>query len=110
MFELLKKGLFAGLGLAVVTKEHLEKSVNKLVDDGKLSRDEAEKMLSEVLESGEKQWQEMEGFVKDLVKRAVDGIDICTKKEMEELKQTISNLEDRLSRMEDKAEGNKEQS
>ena len=55
MFEIFKKSLFAGLGLAVVTKTKLESVLEKLVEEGKLSRDEAEKMGKELLDSGEKQ-------------------------------------------------------
>ena len=44
MFEMFKKSLFAGLGLAVVTKTKLEKVLEKLVEEGKMSREEAEKM------------------------------------------------------------------
>ena len=53
MFEIFKKSLFAGLGLAVVTKTKLESVLEKLVEEGKMSRDEAEKMGQELLDSGE---------------------------------------------------------
>ena len=60
MFEIFKKSLFAGLGLVVVTKTKLESVMDRLVEEGKMSRDEAEKMARELLESGEKQWTDFE--------------------------------------------------
>ncbi|MBW1800047.1 MAG: hypothetical protein JRJ85_04880 [Deltaproteobacteria bacterium] len=49
MFELIKKSLLASLGAAVVTKEKVEKVTRKLVDEGKISKDEAEKLSQDLL-------------------------------------------------------------
>lgn len=100
MLELIKKGLLTGLGLAVVTKAKLEGMLCKLVDEGKLSREEATKLLEEMLQSGEKQWTEAEEKFGAAVKKLVAEMDLCRKVELKELEKKIQALELRLADME----------
>lgn len=101
MFEIFKKSLFAGLGLAVVTKTKLENVLEKLVEEGKLSRSEAEKMGQELLESGEKQWTDFEGRLKDTVKGFLADMDICKASDVKKLEKKIKALEMRLKALEE---------
>jgi polyhydroxyalkanoate synthesis regulator phasin len=100
MFEMIKKGLLTGLGLAVVTKVKLEAALAKLVDDGKLSRAEAEKLLDELLQSGEKQWTELEEKIGKVVKDLIAGMDLCRRQELQELQGKLQALEVRLADLE----------
>lgn len=104
MFEIFKKSLFAGLGLAVVTKTKLETVLEKLVEEGKLSRTEAEKMGQELLESGEKQWTDFETWLKDTVKGFLDNMDICKASDVKKLEKKIKALEMRLKALEEPKE------
>ena len=100
MFDFIKKSLLAGLGLAVVTKTKLEMVMDKLVEEGKMSKEDAEKTLKELLESGEKQWQDFESKTQELVKEIIDKMDICRKKDLEALTKKIKAIEVRLQDME----------
>ena len=104
MFEMFKKSLFAGLGLAVVTKTKLESVLEKLVEEGKMSRDEAEKMSQELLESGEKQWKDFETKLQDTVKGFLDNMDICKASDVKKLEKKIRALEMRLKALEEPTE------
>jgi len=104
MFEIFKKSLFAGLGLAVVTKTKLESVLEKLVEEGKLSRAEAEKMGQELLESGEKQWTDFEGRLKDTVKGFLADMDICKASDVKKLEKKMKALEMRLKALEEPKE------
>jgi len=101
MFEIFKKSLFAGLGLAVVTKTKLESVLEKLVEEGKLSRAEAEKMGQDLLESGEKQWTDFEGKLKDTVKGFITDMDICKASDLKKLEKKVKALEMRLKALEE---------
>lgn len=101
MIELFKKSLFAGLGLAVVTKTKLESVLEKLVEEGKMSREEAEKMGQELLESGEKQWTDFESKLKDTVKGFLDNMDICKASDVKKLEKKVKALDMRLKAMEE---------
>ncbi len=101
MLELIKKSLLAGLGAAVVTKERVEKATQKLVDEGKISGEEAEKLASELIESGEKQWHEVQAKIAESVKRATENLNLCSRREYEELKSRVEALEKRVTVVED---------
>jgi len=89
MFEIFKKSLFAGLGLAVVTKTKLESVLEKLVEEGKLSRGEAEKMGNELLESGENQWTDFESRLQETIKGFLGNMDICKASEVKKMEKKM---------------------
>lgn len=100
MFEIFKKSLFAGLGLAVVTKTKLENVLEKLVEEGKMSREEAEKMGQELLESGEKQWGDFETRLKETVKGFLENMDLCKGSDLKKLEKKVKALDMRLKALE----------
>ena len=100
MFEIFKKSLFAGLGLAVVTKTKMESVLEKLVEEGKMSREEAEKMGQELLESGEKQWTDFETRLQDTIKGFLSNMDICKASDVKKLEKKIKALDVRLKALE----------
>lgn len=104
MFEIFKKSLFAGLGLAVVTKTKLEKVLEKLVEEGKLSREEAEKMGQELLESGEKQWDDFETKLKETVKGFLENMDLSKASDLKKLEKKLKALDMRLKSLEEPKE------
>jgi polyhydroxyalkanoate synthesis regulator phasin len=100
MFEIFKKSLFAGLGLAVVTKTKLESVLEKLVEEGKMSRDEAEKMGQELLDSGEKQWIDFESRLQETIKGFLDNMDICKASDLKKLEKKLKATNKRLKVLE----------
>jgi polyhydroxyalkanoate synthesis regulator phasin len=104
MFEIFKKSLFAGLGLAVVTKTKLESVLEKLVEEGKMSRDEAEKMGQDLLESGEKQWTDFETRLQETVKGFLKNMDISKASDMKKLEKKVKALDMRLKALEEQQE------
>ena len=52
MIELLKKTMFAGVGLAVVTKEKVLESLEELVEKGKLTQEEAADLSDKIVLEG----------------------------------------------------------
>ena len=104
MFEIFKKSLFAGLGLSVVTKTKLESVLEKLVEEGKMSRDEAEKMGQDLLESGEKQWTDFETRLQETVKGFLKNMDISKASDMKKLEKKVKALDMRLKALEEPQE------
>ncbi len=45
MFEFIRKGLLTGFGLVLVTRKKLMETTDKLVNDGRISREEAENLI-----------------------------------------------------------------
>ena len=104
MFEIFKKSLFAGLGLAVVTKTKLESVLDKLVEEGKMSRAEAEKMGQDLLESGEKQWTDFETRLQETIKGFLANMDISKASELKKLEKKVKALDMRLKALEEQKE------
>ncbi len=100
VIEMIKKSLLASLGAAVVTKEKVEEATKRWVDEGKISRDEAEKLAQDLVESGKHQWEDIQEKVAETVRKGLDSFDIGSKKEFQELKARVENLEGRLTKME----------
>ena len=100
MLELLRKGLMAGIGAVVLTTEKIQESVKKLVEEGKISTEEGEKLAQELVKSGERQWEEITTKMADTSKKWSEGMEYVKRKELEELKERLEKVEQRLAAME----------
>jgi polyhydroxyalkanoate synthesis regulator phasin len=74
----------------------VEEATKRLVEDGKLSREEAEKLANDLVESGRHQWDEIQEKMTETVRKGLDSFDIGSKREFQELKDRVDNLEKRL--------------
>lgn len=100
MLELIKKSLLASLGAAVVTKEKIQEATFSLVQQGKISVEEAEKLSDDLVTSGQHQWEEVQSKISEHVKKAMDSLDISSKSEFQELMTRLENLEKRVAALE----------
>jgi len=99
MLEMIRKSLLATLGAAVVTKEKVEEATRSWVEEGKISRSEAERLAEDLVESGQHQWQEMQTRVSEMVRKGLDTLDIGSKKEFRDLQARVEDLERRLAQI-----------
>ena len=99
MLEMIRKSLLATLGAAVVTKEKVEEATRSWVEEGKISRSEAERLAEDLVESGQHQWQEIQTRVSDMVRKGLDTLDIGSKKEFRDLQARVEDLERRLAQI-----------
>jgi polyhydroxyalkanoate synthesis regulator phasin len=104
MLEEIRKGLKTGLGAVVLSKEKIEEIGRKLVDEAKLNREDANKLMKELFSAGERQWNEMEQSLSEAVKKAVKKLDIGNKSEFQDIREKIDNLEKRISAIEESSE------
>lgn len=102
MLDMLQKGLLTGLGVAVVTREKIMAATSTLVREGKISKEEADKLASELLEAGRKQWQEIQEMIAASLRGGLETMDIGSHKEIRDAKERLENLEKRLALIEDR--------
>jgi len=57
MLDLLKKAVYAGIGATVTTKEHVQGILHEMVEQGKISRQDAEKMAEKIIEESRKEFE-----------------------------------------------------
>jgi polyhydroxyalkanoate synthesis regulator phasin len=69
MEDLFKKFLYTGVGLVAMGADKIQKSVDKLVSDGKLSIEEGKKLLDKLVKEGQLSADEGKKVVDDLVKK-----------------------------------------
>jgi polyhydroxyalkanoate synthesis regulator phasin len=98
--EMMKRAFMAGLGGVVLTGDKLDALKRKLMTENKMSEKEAKGLIDEMVEAGENQWKEFESSLKEILRKRLDSMDVPDRKELEELKTRVDNLEQRVKAME----------
>lgn len=91
--DLIKKGLAFGLGLAVSSKEQAEKIVNELVKKGELSMEESKDTINQLIQRGEEEKNELKRIIREQIKQVINELNLATKDDITRLEQRIQNLE-----------------
>jgi polyhydroxyalkanoate synthesis regulator phasin len=97
MLELMKKGLMAGIGAVVLTTEKVQETIRKLVEEGKLSTEEGEKLAQDLVKTGERQWEEITSAIAEKTKKWSDSVEVVKREEFEQLKARVESLDQRLT-------------
>lgn len=96
MLELLKKSILAGIGAVAVTTDKVREATRSLVEEGKISTDEAEKLAEELVKSGERQWEDINTKFQSSFQKWSDSLEVVRKKDFQDLKARMDLLEQRL--------------
>jgi polyhydroxyalkanoate synthesis regulator phasin len=96
MLEEIRKGILSGLGGVLLTKEKIEEIIRKMVDETKMSKEDARKLREDLLSTGERQWGQMQESISEAFKKGLKSLDIGSKSEMQRLAERLDNLEKRL--------------
>ncbi|MCD1159722.1 MULTISPECIES: phasin family protein [Peribacillus] len=91
--DLLKNVFSLGLGAAAATKEQIEKTVDSLVKKGDISKEDSKVLIKQWVEKGEQAQKQLDDSVKAKVNQALNGLNLATKEEVEELERRIVILE-----------------
>lgn len=92
MFDLMKKMMFAGIGLALKTKDEVEEFAGDLVKRAELSENEGKKFINDFLKRYDESKEKLEERVDQTVKEVLGKADIPTRQELAELKDEIKKL------------------
>ena len=93
MLEVVKQAMLAGVGALVLTKEAVEKATQKLVDEGKMSADDAEKLAKDLIKEAESSGKKLQDKSSDLFQKALKSMNLVPRSEFEELKARVEALE-----------------
>jgi polyhydroxyalkanoate synthesis regulator phasin len=93
--SILKKGLAFGLGLALASKEQVEKIIDELVKKGELSLEESKDIIDQWKQQTEERKAELQRIVREQIKQVIDKFDLVTKDELQQLEQRIRRLEEK---------------
>jgi polyhydroxyalkanoate synthesis regulator phasin len=92
MFDLIKKTMLTGVGLAAMTREKAEELAKELIKKGELSEKEGKELVDDLLKKSEQAKKDLEKKMKDMVKKALKKMDVATKKDIARLEKKIRNI------------------
>jgi len=84
---MLKDLINIGIGSALIAKERVEEELNKLVEKGKISKEEASKLINDAKEKAKEQEEKLKNSIKEAIKDVLKELDIATKEDLEKLKE-----------------------
>src|SRR3954453_14506184 len=97
MFELIKKTLLTGVGLAVMTKNKVEELGRELASQAKLSEHEGKEFVDHLLTQSDTARKDFETRINAAVQKAVSGLNLASKDEVARLSAKVEELSARLS-------------
>ncbi|GGG48402.1 phasin family protein [Hymenobacter glacieicola] len=89
MEDLFKKFINAGVGLVSLTNDRVQSTIDKLVQDSKLSEQEGAKIMDELKKNTDTKRQELEKQFQGLASRLMKTAGIASNADVEELKRTV---------------------
>lgn len=91
---------YTGVGFAVESKEKIEAWAEKFVEDTKMDAEEGRKFVKQVVEKSKETREELSNFIDQKINEAIDKFGVSTKKDIDELKARIKDLEEELKKAE----------
>ena len=96
MFELIKKTMLTGVGLAGLTKDKIEKLAKELARKGKLSEEEGKKLVDDLLKRSERIKKDLEAQIERAVKNTMKKMNLATREDVLKLTERMKKLEQAL--------------
>jgi polyhydroxyalkanoate synthesis regulator phasin len=93
MFEELKKALDKGMDYAFMTKEKAEKAVKEFAKENNLNKEEAKKLIDQIVKKSEETRNYLEERAVELQKAAIAKMNLVTKEDYKKLEDRIKKLE-----------------
>ena len=99
MEDLFKKFVYTGVGLVSLTADKLQKSIDKLIDEEKISEKEGKKIVDDFFKKTESKKKEFEKQLQGVTEEVVKKFDFSKAKEILELNKRVRVLENKVSKM-----------
>jgi polyhydroxyalkanoate synthesis regulator phasin len=92
MIDLIKKALYTGVGMAVLTKEKAEELVKELTQQAKLSEQEGKELFDGLLKQSDQARVDFQAKVDDAVLSVIKRLNLVSKDELEMLQNKVAEL------------------
>lgn len=99
MLDTLKKTLLAGIGATVVTAEMLEKSLNDLVEKGKISKDEAKELAGKIVDDSKQEYEEARKTIDGWFEEMIEKAGLVRKSKLDSMNKRMDELEAELQKV-----------
>ena len=105
MYQNVRNLLLAGLGAAVLTRDKVLEATRQLVEQGRMSAAEAERVADEVVEESRRQAKGLGEKLDAGARRAVEALDLVNRQELDHLAQRVAELERALAQIQQRLAG-----
>lgn len=102
MLDLIKKALFTGMGVAFLTKEKIDEFSRELIDKGKLSEQEGEKLVAEMRQRADESKEALKKQTDKLVEATIGRMQLARASDVENLQTEIAALRKEIEALRNK--------
>lgn len=102
MIDLIKKAVFTGMGVAFLTKEKIDEFSRELIDRGKLSEKEGEKLVSEMRQRADESKEALIRQTDKVVEAALGRMQLARISDVEKLQAEIAALRKEIEALRNK--------
>lgn len=96
MIDLLTNAILMGVGMSVMAKERLEELAIKISKDARLSEEEGQKVINELLEQIKKSRKNLDELVIKLINETLTQLNVPTRAEYNDLERRFSELQNSI--------------
>jgi polyhydroxyalkanoate synthesis regulator phasin len=93
MFDLMKKAMLAGVGLAAMTRDKVEEVVQELTEKGEMTEKEGKELVDELVKKSEKAKKDLEEKIEGMVEKVLGKMNLATKDDIEKIEKRLKHLE-----------------
>jgi polyhydroxyalkanoate synthesis regulator phasin len=97
MVDLIKKALYTGIGLAVLTKDKAEEMIKDIAQQAKLSEHEGKELMDSLMKQSDEARQDFQSKLDEAVLAVVKRLHLATKDEVEALRAKVEELSAKVS-------------
>jgi polyhydroxyalkanoate synthesis regulator phasin len=102
MIELIKRAAMLGLGVASITKDKVESLAEELIAKGKMSEQEGERFVADVMKRSEESYQSLNKQIEKMIEGAVDKMKLVKTSDLEALKLEVADLRKEIEALKNK--------
>ena len=96
MIDLIKKAIYTGVGMAMLTRDKAEDLVNELTQQAKLSEQEGKELFNSLLKQSEQARANVETKIDESVLSVIKRLNLASKDEVEALRAKVDELSARI--------------
>lgn len=100
MFDLIKKAMFTGIGMAAMTKEKVEEVAADFIQKGNLSEVEGRKLIDEMMKKSDESREEIKKQLEILVNNALEKVQVARMSQIDEINQALQILKEKIELLE----------
>jgi len=99
MTDIFEKGLYLGLGALSVTREKAEKIISELVDKGKITQDESGRVLKSLMEKADAEKKILEEKLEQALEKMMKKMNLVSQKDLTDIHQKLDELTKKLDKL-----------